>query len=163
MGQKESRLDAPHLPKQSKRGQFPEKAHRGTRCALGCHFFNSSHELTLLCPAWGSQDPMQRTAAFPNRNTQLEDKGCRGMNVSGQKQKGNACEIQLISNISSPGSSDITLGGNVHLLPVQRFSRLGFYKSIQNCFKYLSNRLIAPGMSCREFISQSIWEIHGKD
>lgn len=41
-----------------------------------------------------------------------------------------------------------------------------FFKAYGQILKYLSNRLIAPGMSCREFISQSIWEIsfqHGKD
>lgn len=165
VGQKGSRLGAPHLPKQSTRGQFPAKAQRGTCSALGCPFSNSSCELTVLCPVWGSQDPMQRAAAFPNRNTQLEDRGCRGMNVSGQKEKGNACEIQLISNISSPWCirhHSVRKCSCIYYL-CSISAGWALYKSLQNHFKYLSNRLIAPAMSCREFISQSIWEIHGKD
>lgn len=165
VGQKGFQLDAPHLPKQSKRGQFPARAQRGAHSALGCPFFNSSCQLTLLCPAWGSQGPMQGAAAFPNRNTQLGDKGCRGMNVSGQKQKGNAYEIHLSTNIWSPQCirhHSVRKCSFIYYLAVLQQVGL-FIKAYRIIFKYLSNRLIAPGMSCREFISQSIWEIHGKD
>lgn len=155
----------PPPAKTKQKGQFPARAQRGAHSALGCPFFTSSGQLTLLCPAWGSQGPMQGAAAFPNRNTQLGNKGCRGMNVSGQKQKGNAYEIHLSSNIWSPRCirhHSVRKCSFIYYLAV--FQQVGlFIKAYRIILKYLSNRLIAPGMSCREFISQSIWEIHGKD